>query len=66
MRDRFLPSISLKELEDIPQEEWYKILLETVQNLKESIPRWTAAVPKAEMVQHHINNEMCAVSVVST
>jgi hypothetical protein len=41
-----MSSIS-KHLEDVLQEEWYKISLETVQNLYESIPR-TAAVLKAE------------------
>jgi hypothetical protein len=31
--NRFPPPTSLKQLEDVLQEEWYKILLETVQNL---------------------------------
>jgi hypothetical protein len=31
--NRFLPTTSLKELEDILEEEWYKIPLETVRNL---------------------------------
>jgi hypothetical protein len=46
-RNRFPPSTSLKQLEDVLQEEWYKILLETVQDLHESIPRRTVAVLKA-------------------
>jgi hypothetical protein len=33
MRDRFPPPTSLKQLEDVLQEEWYKIPLEIVQNL---------------------------------
>jgi hypothetical protein len=37
--------------------------LETVENF-ESIPRRIAAVLKAKDVQHHINKEMCTVSVV--
>jgi hypothetical protein len=35
-----------KQLEDVLQEEWYKIPLELVQNLYESIQRGTAAVLK--------------------
>jgi hypothetical protein len=30
MRNRFPPPASLKQYEDVLQEEWYKILLETV------------------------------------
>jgi hypothetical protein len=48
VRSRFPPPTSLKQLEDGLQEEWYKIPLETVQNLYESIPRRTAAVLKAK------------------
>jgi hypothetical protein len=48
VRNRFPPPTSLKQLEDILQEEWYTILLETVQNLYESIPRWIAAILKAK------------------
>jgi hypothetical protein len=41
---RVPPPKSLKQLEDVLQEKWYKIPSETVQNLCESIPRRTAAV----------------------
>jgi hypothetical protein len=64
VRNRFPPPTSLKQLEDILQEEWYKIPLETVQNLYESILRSLAAVLKAKVVLRHINKEMCTVSVV--
>jgi hypothetical protein len=47
-RNRFPPPTSLKQLEDVLQEEWYKIPLQTVQNLYEAIPRRTAAVLKAK------------------
>jgi len=43
MRSRFTPT-SLKQLEDVPHEEWYSIALETIQNLHESIPRRLQAV----------------------
>jgi hypothetical protein len=36
-------------------QSWYKILPQTVQNLYESIPRRTAAVLEANVVQHNIN-----------
>jgi hypothetical protein len=65
VRNRFPPPTSLKQLEEVIQEEWYKIPLETVQNLCKSIPRRTAAILKANVVQHHINKELCTVSVVS-
>jgi hypothetical protein len=48
VRNRFPTPGSVKHLEDVLQEEWYKILLETVQNLYKSIPRRTAAVLKAQ------------------
>jgi hypothetical protein len=48
VRNRFPPPASLKQLEDVRQEEWYKISLEAVQNLWKSIPRRTAAVLKAK------------------
>jgi hypothetical protein len=38
VKHRVPPPKYLKQLEDILQGEWYKILLETVQNLYESIP----------------------------
>jgi hypothetical protein len=47
VRNRF-PPLSLKQLEDVLQEEWYKIPLETVKNLYESIPIRVAAVFKAK------------------
>jgi hypothetical protein len=48
VRNRFPPRTSLKQLEDVLQEESYKIPLETVQNLYESIPRRIAVVLKAK------------------
>jgi hypothetical protein len=48
VRNRFPPPTSLKQFEDVLQEEWYKIPLQTVQNLYESIPKRTAAVLKAK------------------
>jgi hypothetical protein len=48
VRNTFPPPTSLKQLADVFQEEWYKIPLETVQNLYESIPRRISAVLKAE------------------
>jgi hypothetical protein len=48
VKNRFPPPTSVKQLEDVLQEEWYKIPLETVQNLYESIPRSTAALLEAE------------------
>jgi hypothetical protein len=46
MRNRFPTPTTLKQLEDAVQEEWYKIPLETVKNLYESIPTRIAAVLK--------------------
>jgi hypothetical protein len=46
VKSRFPPPTSLQQLEDVFQEEWHKIPLETVQNLYESIPRRMAAVLK--------------------
>jgi hypothetical protein len=37
-RNIFPPPTSLKESDDVLQEEWYKIPLETVQNMYEFIP----------------------------
>jgi hypothetical protein len=47
VRNRFPPPTPLKQLEDVLQEEWSNIPLETVQNLYETIPRRTVAVLKA-------------------
>jgi hypothetical protein len=46
VRYRFPLPTSLKQLEDVFQEEWYRISLETLQNLYEPLSR-TAAVLKA-------------------
>jgi hypothetical protein len=46
--NRFLPPTSLKQLENVLQEEWYKIALKIVQNLHESIPRRTASLLKGK------------------
>jgi hypothetical protein len=48
VRNRFPPPTSPKQREDVLQEEWYKIPLETVQNLYESIPWRTEAVLKTK------------------
>jgi hypothetical protein len=48
LKSRFPPPTSLKQLKDVLQEEWYRILLKTVQNFYKSIPRSIAAVLKAE------------------
>jgi hypothetical protein len=48
VRNRFSSPMFLKQLQDILQEEWYKIPLQTVQTLYESIPRRIAAVLKAK------------------
>jgi hypothetical protein len=55
VRNRFPPPTSLKQLEEVLQEEWYEILLQAVQNLYEPIPRRLEAVFKAKLVQRHIN-----------
>jgi hypothetical protein len=34
MRNRFPPPTSLKKLEEILQDEWYKIPLETAKNIR--------------------------------
>jgi hypothetical protein len=47
VRNRFPPPTSLKQLEDVLQEEWYKIPLETVQNSYELIPGRAVVVLKA-------------------
>jgi hypothetical protein len=56
VRKRFPPP-SLKQLEDVLQEEWYKIPLEIVQNLQKSIPRTSAVLKTKMLVEHHINKE---------
>jgi hypothetical protein len=48
MKNRYTPLTLLKQLEDSLQEEWYRFLLGTVQNLYESIPKYTAAVLKTK------------------
>jgi hypothetical protein len=48
VRNILPPPTSPKQLEDVLQEERYKIPQETVLNLYESIPRRTAAVFKAK------------------
>jgi hypothetical protein len=48
VRNRFPPPTSLKQLEDVLQEEWYKIPLKTGGNMYESIPRRIVAVLKAK------------------
>jgi hypothetical protein len=47
VRNRFPPAKSLKRPEDVLHEESYKIPLETVRYLEESIPKGTADVFKA-------------------
>jgi hypothetical protein len=51
VRNRFPPAICLKQLEDILQEVWYNISLQTVQNLYESITRRISAVLQAKVGQ---------------
>jgi hypothetical protein len=48
VRNRFPPPTSLQQLEDVLQEKWYNIPLETAQSLHESIPTRIAAVVKAK------------------
>jgi hypothetical protein len=50
VRNRFPPPTSLQQLEDVLQEEWYNIPLQTAQNMHESIPTRIAAVLKAKGV----------------
>jgi hypothetical protein len=42
--NRFSLQTYLKQIEDVLQEEWYKILMETVQNLYMSISRIVAVL----------------------
>jgi hypothetical protein len=46
VRSRF-PPLSLKQPEDVLREEWYNIVLQTVQNLDESTARRIQAVLQA-------------------
>jgi hypothetical protein len=48
VRNRFPPPTSLKQFEEVLQEEWYKIPLKTVQKLYEPIRRRTVVVLKAK------------------
>jgi hypothetical protein len=54
-------SASVKQVEDVLQEERYKIPLETVRNWCDSIPGRIAAMLKTKLVQHNINKGMCVV-----
>jgi hypothetical protein len=64
VRTRFPASTSLKKLEDVLQEEWYKISIETVQTCTVPFQEGLRLYWRQKMVQHHINKEMCAVSIV--
>jgi hypothetical protein len=48
VRNGFTPPTSLKQVEDVLQEEWCKILLKTAQNFYDFIPKRTEVVLKAE------------------
>jgi hypothetical protein len=48
VKNRFPSPTFLKQLKDVLKEGWYKIPLETVQNLYEPIPKRTVAVLKAK------------------
>jgi len=47
VRSTFLPTSSLKQLEDVLHEGWHSIPLQTIQNLDESIARRIQAVLQA-------------------
>jgi hypothetical protein len=64
VRNGFLPLKSVNQLEDVVREKWYKIPLETAENLYESIPKRIASILKAKGVQHHINKELCTIIIV--
>jgi hypothetical protein len=49
VRNRFPSPTSVKQLEDVLQEEWYKIPLETVQNVYESISRRISGCAEGKM-----------------
>jgi hypothetical protein len=48
VRNRLSHPTSLKEFRDVLREVWYKIPLDTAENLYESIPRRIAAVLEAK------------------
>jgi hypothetical protein len=48
VKNRFPTPTSLKQLEDVLQEKWFKVPLETVQNLYEYIPSRSVAVLKTK------------------
>jgi hypothetical protein len=47
VRSRLPSPSSLKQLEDVLHEQRYSIALETVQDLRESAPKWLQAVLEA-------------------
>jgi hypothetical protein len=55
------PPTSLKQHEDVLQEEWYKIPLQLVEVHSKKDCGYTE---EKGVVQHHINNEKCTVFVV--
>jgi hypothetical protein len=57
-------SPSPKQLEDILQEEWYKILLRDCSKLVRVHSKKDGGCTEGTVVQHHISKEMCTVSVV--
>jgi hypothetical protein len=48
VKNIFPSPASLKQLEDVPQEEWYKIPLEIIQNMYECIPRMIVVLLEAK------------------
>jgi hypothetical protein len=48
VRNRFPTPTSIKQLEDVLQEVWYKISLQTVQNLYDFVPKRTTDVLQAK------------------
>jgi hypothetical protein len=66
VRKRF-PSPSLKQLKGVLQEEWYKIPLETVQNLYKFIPRAAAVLKEkrwSKTILINISVQNCGVSII--
>jgi hypothetical protein len=55
-RDTFPHQTSLKIPEDVLQEEWYKIPLDTVQNLFEFIPRIAVVLTTKSVLVHSANS----------